>query len=64
MKQVMEFLRRRSVMQWGCEIAGVAVLAVGAWMIYAPVGVIVAALYLILVANSGGGSDASDRTSS
>ena len=63
MKRLKALVMRRSVVQWIGEIAGVAVLAVGAWMVYPPAGVIVAALYIILLANTGG-SDASDRTRS
>lgn len=50
--------------RWLAEIIGVATLATGAWMIYAPAGVIVAGIYCVVIANSGGDGNASTRTGS
>jgi len=60
-------LARKSVWLWAAEIAGVVVLCVGAWMIYAPAAVIVAGVWLIILGNSElpseEGDDARDRQS-
>jgi len=49
----------RGAWRWCAEIAGVGAMAIAAWMVHAAAGVAVVGLYLIVVANSGGGDNAS-----
>jgi len=37
---------------WAIEIAGVALIAVGLWMAYPPLGVAIVGAYALLVANT------------
>ena len=49
--RVAAIFARKGAWLWTCEIAGVALLSVAAWAIYAPAALIVAGLYAIIVAN-------------
>ena len=53
-RRVRDLVARRSVQRWAAEVVGYGLAAVGAWMVWAPLGLFVAAGYIIVVANMGG----------
>lgn len=63
MKRLRALVARRSVALWCAEIAGVVVLSAGAWAIYWPSSLIVAGIYLVIVANTQEDTDASSGQS-
>lgn len=54
MKWFRAILGAKSAQRWAAEIAGVGALAIAGWMIFAPAGIAVLGVYLVLVANAGG----------
>jgi uncharacterized phage protein gp47/JayE len=56
------FRRRRRLERWALEVAGVSGLVVASWYRIDPfVGVTLASVYAIVVANTGGGGNAGTR---
>ena len=41
------------LLRWGMEAGGVALVAVAAWGIWAPLGLLVVGLYLIIISGNG-----------
>ena len=42
----------RTTALWAAEVVGVIAIAAGAWMAYAPLGLVIVGLYLVAAANS------------
>lgn len=55
MKTAKALLGRRELREWLIEFAGVALLAAAAYMVAPAVALVVAGVYLLIVANTGGG---------